>query len=140
MSGFGLDPVPGMDPVATVAATEQGAFQRVGLRLVNGPMSGMLLNPNQPVTIVGRNDPPAVLVDIDLTDAELGSPPMLSRRHAQLEREANTGKLYLLDLGSTNGTFIDGVRLVSGAKSRALEVPMKVVLANLESETVYVDD
>ena len=36
--------------------------------------------------------------------------PEISRRHAQISR-TDEGRLYISDLGSTNGTFINGVRI-----------------------------
>jgi pSer/pThr/pTyr-binding forkhead associated (FHA) protein len=36
--------------------------------------------------------------------------PEISRRHAQITR-TDEGRLYISDLGSTNGTFVNGIRL-----------------------------
>jgi pSer/pThr/pTyr-binding forkhead associated (FHA) protein/tRNA A-37 threonylcarbamoyl transferase component Bud32 len=41
-------------------------------------------------------------------EGRLGDDPELSRRHARLARDAN-GKLTIEDLGSANGTFVNGV-------------------------------
>jgi hypothetical protein len=35
----------------------------------------------------------------------------ISRSHAELIRDSATGGVSLIDLGSTNGTFVDGVRI-----------------------------
>jgi hypothetical protein len=52
-----------------------------------------------PVTTIGRED-----CDILLPQDEL-----ISRRHAKIERQG--GELVLTDMGSTNGTFVNGVRV-----------------------------
>jgi len=61
-------------------------------------------------TIIGRRDPTALdMPDIDLAlydAAELG----VSRRHGMIRRGEDT--LTLVDLDSTNGTFLNGQRLI----------------------------
>jgi pSer/pThr/pTyr-binding forkhead associated (FHA) protein len=138
MSGFGLDPVPGMDDRNAKAPVKTRGF--IGLRIVCGPKAGQIFTSTQPIAVIGRNDPPDVTVDIDLTDAEIGDPPMTSRRHAQIERNVASGETYLTDIGSTNGTWINGERLSPGIRSQALTVPLRVYLANMEFETTYVAD
>jgi pSer/pThr/pTyr-binding forkhead associated (FHA) protein len=59
--------------------------------------------------VVGRSVPPAIAVDIDLGDYDTTIPPVVSRRHAQLQWV--NGELQIIDLGSRNGTFVDGNRL-----------------------------
>jgi selenocysteine lyase/cysteine desulfurase len=45
-------------------------------------------------------------------DGRLGDDPAISRRHARLVRAAD-GSLTIEDLGSTNGTWVNGVRVVA---------------------------
>lgn len=54
--------------------------------------------------VIGRSDDS----DVFLNDARL------SRRHAEIEQRADG--CYLVDLGSTNGTFLNGVRLKGAAR------------------------
>ena len=42
----------------------------------------------------------------------------VSRNHAEIEVEESDGKCFLTDLGSRNGTFING-RQLNGRRSRA---------------------
>jgi len=80
---------------------------------------------SEAVLTVLRGENPGVLYTLDGTDAIVGRSPdvtvalpdaTLSRRHARIRR---IGNVYAIqDLGSTNGTFVDGVR-VEG--TRALE-------------------
>ena len=140
MGGFGLDPVPGMDETPSPSVVPARRARIVGLRLINGPKSGAVFCSALPLAVIGRNDPPAMSVDIDLTDAELGVPPMISRKHARLERDIASGDVYLTDLGSTNGSWVEGVRLESGQRSVVLTVPSRLRMANLEFDTIYVDE
>lgn len=61
--------------------------------------------------VFGRSDPNSdVVPDLDLAPfgaADLG----VSRRHAMIRRGEDT--LTLVDLGSTNGTFLNGQRLIA---------------------------
>ena len=78
---------------------------------VTGPalVSGELVIPIwRTVSLVGRIDPvTSATPDVDLTD--LDDRRTVSRRHARLNCTAN--KFLLRDLGSTNGTWVNGERL-----------------------------
>ncbi len=70
------------------------------------------IGPREPVTVTARR----VLIgraeesDVFLPDS------MLSRRHAEVERRDDG--CYLIDLGSTNGTFLNGERVVGERRLR----------------------
>lgn len=66
-----------------------------------GPNPGVAFDLNKEVTLLGRD----VTNDIALGDAEV------SRQHARLTR--TPGGYVLEDLGSTNGSFVNGERLVA---------------------------
>jgi pSer/pThr/pTyr-binding forkhead associated (FHA) protein len=104
------------------------------LRILNGPWENYLLD--VPAAggeyLIGRNDPPALTVDIDMTDAEIGSPPMVSRRHAILRRDELTLDLVVEDLGSTNGTWVDGERLQPGEASKPITLDSRLRIANIK--------
>ena len=67
------------------------------LRVVSGPAAGRSVDVDEEV-VIGRED-----TDLEIDDVEL------SRRHAVVRRFAN--RLQVEDLGSTNGTFVDGNRI-----------------------------
>ena len=66
-----------------------------------GPNPGMVFDITKEVTMLGRD----VTNDIVVGDAEI------SRQHSRITR--TPGGMVLEDLGSTNGTFVNGDRLVS---------------------------
>jgi len=128
--GFGLDPVPGLARLTPNTAT---------LLVLNGPKANQRFPLGQPRMVLGRNDPPQVTVDLDLSECELGEPPMISRRHAILQWV--NGELQLIDLASRNGTLVNGQRLVPPAPNQpsvpvALNLGSKVTLGNLELEVI----
>ena len=129
--------MPGMDDTRTDKFGSKAA--PIALRIVNGPRAGEVLNLPSPAAVIGRNDPPEISVDIDLTDAELSETPMTSRRHARIEQDLTTGETFLTDLGSTNGTWINDLRLAPKMRSSALTVPSQIRFANLEIETIHVN-
>ncbi len=67
------------------------------LRIVSGPLEGQTVEVEGEL-VIGRED----------TDLEIGDLDM-SRRHAVVRRVAN--RLQVEDLGSSNGTFVDGARI-----------------------------
>ena len=67
------------------------------LRVVSGPAAGQTVDIEGEI-VIGRED-----TDLAIDDGEM------SRRHAVVRRHAN--RLQVEDLGSTNGTFVDGTRI-----------------------------
>ena len=63
-------------------------------------------------------------------DGRLGNDPELSRRHARVFRDAD-GRLTIEDLGSANGTFVNGVR-VEAPQVLSLGDSVRVGLTTLE--------
>ena len=64
-------------------------------------------------TTVGRIDPvTGILPDIDLTPVD--GKRSISRRHARVRREEDGGFSVVEDVGTMNGTFVNGVRLSAG--------------------------
>ena len=83
-----------LDHVATLVVV-QGAEADIGRRLQCG----------QPI-IVGRDE----RVEFSLSDGSI------SRAHCTVERDVETGAYWLVDLGSTNGTTLNGERVQGKAK------------------------
>lgn len=110
-SGFGRGPIPGR-PGSTDGRDQQAANiasrarSTARLEIANGPALGRGYPLLRDKMLIGRNDPPALMVDIDLSDAELSQTPVVSRRHAELSWVENG--LFLRDLGSTNGSMLNG--------------------------------
>jgi pSer/pThr/pTyr-binding forkhead associated (FHA) protein len=73
------------------------------LEVVAGPAEGARLDPIDGSLEIGRSAS---------GPGTLGNDSELSRRHARLGRDAE-GRLTLEDLGSTNGTFVNGARIES---------------------------
>jgi predicted component of type VI protein secretion system len=67
------------------------------LRVVSGPLAGQTIDVENEV-VIGRED-----TDLTIDDVEL------SRRHAVVRPFAS--RLQVEDLGSTNGTYVDGTRI-----------------------------
>lgn len=99
-------PVGGPAPVAAPAPTPSmptQAFSAVaaspfGILATNGPLSGQRFPVSQPIE-VGRESG-AILLPFDAN---------VSRRHASLN--PSPGGLQVVDLGSTNGTLLNGTRV-----------------------------
>ena len=79
--------------------------KRYSLAVILGANAGQIFPVTQPRVVMGRG----VNCDIQMQDSEV------SRRHAMLEIKGDTATVS--DLGSTNGTFVDGVRV----RSKAIE-------------------
>ena len=97
-------------------ATRPGAADGdVGLLIYAGSAVGVQPPPTSRLVrlgrgiLVGRDDPRSPAAQMD--DA------FLSRQHAEIGR-APHGAYWVRDLGSTNGTWVDGVRVPAGAHRR----------------------
>jgi len=71
---------------------------RVSLAVLDGPDLGRIFRVEQPSVTIGRGD-----AEVQLEDGEV------SRQHARLEMRG--GRAVVRDLGSTNGTFVDDVKV-----------------------------
>jgi pSer/pThr/pTyr-binding forkhead associated (FHA) protein len=80
-------------------------LEAIVLRVTEGPATGKLLRVGGEELLIGRQAP---------GDGKLGNDIEISRRHARLTR-SDDGSFLIEDLGSTNGTFVNGERL-SGAR------------------------
>jgi hypothetical protein len=76
------------------------------LTVVSGPMQGTSFRLRSETCLIGRDNG----VDILVEDFRV------SRRHAVIERSG--GRLTLADVGSTNGTWLNGERLTGVAELR----------------------
>jgi len=94
-----LPPAKGAPLPATMLAPSDGAA-----RLVHVASGQVIPLPTGPFTIGREPSNSLVLED-----------PLCSRNHAQIVRQNNEGAILyqLIDVGSSNGTFIDGQRLVA---------------------------
>ncbi|MCY7385054.1 MAG: FHA domain-containing protein [Microcoleus sp. CAN_BIN18] len=129
-NGFGLDPIPGLSRISPDTAQ---------LLVLNGPGAQRKFRLNQMRTLIGRDDPPHIKVDIDLTDCEIGNPPAVSRRHAEIQWVE--GELEIVDLCSSNGTFVNDKELSPIGPNQPsapviLKVGTKLKLGNLEFEVI----
>jgi len=89
------------------------------LIVVDGQTPGEQFRLDRVRMVVGRHDPPDHLVDVDLTDQQSPDVPAVSRRHAEFTWVS--GRLRLRDLGSANGTSVNGVPLQPGDPDRPAE-------------------
>jgi pSer/pThr/pTyr-binding forkhead associated (FHA) protein len=62
--------------------------------------------------------------------------PSVSRKHCQIEEIENT--LFIIDHNSSNGTFIDGLRLIPNEK-QILRQGQKFTIGKLESKVLLTD-
>ncbi|RLE16800.1 MAG: hypothetical protein DRJ08_04920 [Acidobacteria bacterium] len=72
--------------------------KRISMAFLSGELAGQVYEIRHSPVIIGRSECDVVLDD-----------PECSRKHAELTVKANG--VYLKDLNSTNGTFMDGIRI-----------------------------
>jgi pSer/pThr/pTyr-binding forkhead associated (FHA) protein len=72
----------------------------IQLEYLSGPKDGVIARFTQSLVTIGRGEDMDIRIEHDRT---------ASRRHARISREGDS--YYLEDLGSTNGTFLNGRRI-----------------------------
>jgi pSer/pThr/pTyr-binding forkhead associated (FHA) protein len=92
--------VDGMGNRVELAPETGTATPRATLEVVKGPGAGQRLQPDQDL-VIGRSEDGA---------GALGGDGQLSRRHASVRRLPDE-RLLIEDLGSTNGTWVNGSRI-----------------------------
>jgi CRP-like cAMP-binding protein len=98
-SGITDGPVPAPDPSARMVEIGTGT---------EFPLAA-----DKRETTVGRIDPvTGIHPDVDLTPVD--SKRSISRRHARVRREEDGSYSVIEDVGTMNGTFVNGVRLTAG--------------------------
>lgn len=82
-------------------------------RLMEGAHGKVFPLADKKETTVGRIDPvTGIHPDIDLTNVD--NKRTISRRHARVRREEDGTFSVIEDVGTMNGTFVNGVRLTAG--------------------------
>ncbi|HET8945588.1 MAG TPA: FHA domain-containing protein [Candidatus Polarisedimenticolia bacterium] len=104
---------------------EMPAGRRVSLAVLDGPDLGRIFRVEQPSVTIGRGD-----AEVHLEDGEV------SRQHARLEMRA--GRAVVRDLGSTNGTFVDDVKVAEAeienrGEFRVGQTRLMLILADEET-------
>ncbi len=89
-------------PAAKASNLKLPVGKKFSLAIISGPDSGKTFPIDKPRVIIGRAG-----ADISLSDAEI------SRNHAAIEFEED--QITLVDLNSTNGTFVNGAKIQTSA-------------------------
>ncbi len=98
---------PGLEDMHTSAGVSVPGIPlgyRFSLAFLNGPRASTVAVLQSAQTLIGREDGDIVTQD-----------PECSRRHARVDIHSD-GTVWLVDLGSTNGTFVDGVQVFSAVQ------------------------
>lgn len=128
--------IPGVD----ISGNDQLKPENSILKILNGPQKDKRFPLTKLKILIGRNDPPAISVDIDLSECEIDQTNMkISRRHSELQWE-NDG-LYLIDLPNKNGTWVNNKEVIRTDPNGPSEpVPLQagsiIRFANLEAEII----
>jgi predicted Zn finger-like uncharacterized protein len=118
----GLLAAPGHVAAGPLAMPEG---RRVSLAVLDGPDLGRIFRVEQPSVTIGRGD-----AEVQLEDGEV------SRQHARLEMRG--GRAVVRDLGSTNGTFVDDVKVAEAeienrGEFRVGQTRLMLILADEEA-------
>jgi hypothetical protein len=131
---LGSAEIPGIHPAVVTQLKPENAQ----MRILNGPKKDTCFPLMKLNILIGRNDPPFVKVDIDLTECELDKAEMMiSRKHSELQWVDN--ELFLVDMPNKNGTWVDNVKVTRDNPNEPSEpIPLHVGslirFANLETE------
>jgi hypothetical protein len=107
--GMDLGGPPPSEEVSPAAILPLSPDRRYSLAIILGAMAGQVVQLDTSRVVIGRG----IECDLQLADSEV------SRRHAMLEIFDDYA--LLTDLGSTNGTYVEGVRTESSRLSTQQE-------------------
>jgi pSer/pThr/pTyr-binding forkhead associated (FHA) protein len=100
--------VAGANEPTDAPAPHEDVPDAIELHVTDGPAAGSMLHVASEELLIGRQAP---------GDGKLGNDIEISRRHARVTRESSG--FFIEDLGSTNGTFVNGER-ITGARKLAV--------------------
>lgn len=92
------------NPTRNNLATAMPQGFRFSLAFLSGSLSGSVRPILSPITVIGREEGDVITGD-----------PECSRRHCEITIQQD-GSVWMRDLGSTNGTFVDGVQVFGSAQ------------------------
>ncbi len=92
------------NPTRNNLATTIPAGFRFSLAFLSGSLSGSVRPITTPITVIGREEGDIITGD-----------PECSRRHCEISIQQD-GTVWMRDLGSTNGTYVDGVQVFGSAQ------------------------
>jgi L-cysteine/cystine lyase len=98
--------------------------EREALKVTGAGLTGLVI-PLRDEFLIGRSAP---------GDGALGNDPALSRRHARIVRTAS-GAITLVDMGSSNGSWVNGERVVT----RDLEVGDRIEVGGTMLELIVAE-
>jgi len=88
--------------ITQVTSLSADADKKAYILFLSGPLVGKLINLQEGSTVIGRADD----ADISINDIRI------SRHHLKID--IDEGRVQVEDLGSTNGTFINGTKVKRG--------------------------
>ena len=89
-----------MEPVRDARRRRRRSRQPSRLAITNGPQEGAAADLTDGLVMIGRSSDCAIILDDDY----------VSTRHARVAVD-QSGGLFVEDLGSTNGTYVNGRRI-----------------------------
>ncbi len=121
--GEAPDPVTGLCRCASrpPVSAPQSAVIRPVLRVVGGPQQGATWTLTPGVYTLGRDAAATIRIDAD---------PSVSRQHARLE--VDESGVVVSDIGSANGTWVNGVRITRAPLHRNDTIQLGSTLVRLE--------
>lgn len=100
------------------------------LIIVNGNFAGQEFLLNEGINLIGRIDSGAnVVPEIDLENVDVDA--KVSRRHAQIEFSSMRGEVVVQDLGSLNGTYLQGGQKLTPELKAELHNGDEVLIGNI---------
>ncbi len=102
--------------ITQVTHIEESQAKKAYIMFLSGPLMGKMINLNDGQTIIGRAPDAGIVINDQ----------RISRHHLKIEHSGDD--VTISDLGSTNGTFVNGIRI---AKSQKLSDGDKIQISSV---------